>query len=134
MPMTFARSSMSGWPQGPQVSRLPSQPAPTRTPASFSRMIDGTVADVEVPSVTGNVSLRIPPGTQSGQMFNLRGRGLPRVNASGVGDLHVRVQLWTPETVSREEEALIRKLAEMQQAPKSREKGFWTRMKEALGA
>ncbi|HEX6053361.1 MAG TPA: molecular chaperone DnaJ [Gemmatimonadaceae bacterium] len=91
-------------------------------------------ADVEVPSVAANVSLRIPPGTQSGQMFNLRGRGLPRVNASGVGDLHVRVQLWTPETVSREEEALIRKLAETQQAPKSREKGFWTRMKEALGA
>jgi molecular chaperone DnaJ len=91
-------------------------------------------ADVEVPGVTNNVSLRIPPGTQSGQMFNLRGRGLPRVNASGVGDLHVRVQLWTPETVSREEESLLRKLAETQKAPQSREKGFWTRMKEALGA
>ncbi|MDF2773405.1 MAG: dnaJ [Geminicoccaceae bacterium] len=91
-------------------------------------------ADVEVPAVTSNVSLRVPPGTQSGQMFNLRGRGLPRVNASGVGDLHVRVQLWTPATISREEESLLRKLGEMQQAPQSREKGFWTRMKEALGA
>ena len=91
-------------------------------------------ADVEVPGVTNNVSLRVPPGTQSGQMFNLRGRGLPRVNASGVGDLHVRVQLWTPATVSREEEALLRNLAELQTAPQSREKGFWTRMKEALGA
>jgi molecular chaperone DnaJ len=91
-------------------------------------------ADVEVPAVTTNVSLRIPAGTQSGQVFNVRGRGLPRVNASGVGDLHVRVQLWTPDSVSREEEALIRKLAETQKAPQSREKGFWTRMKEALGA
>src|SRR5687768_9945823 len=91
-------------------------------------------ADVEVPAVTTNVSLRVPPGTQSGQMFNLRGRGLPRVNASGVGDLHVRVQLWTPATISREEESLLRKLGEMQQAPQSREKGFWSKMKEVLGA
>jgi len=91
-------------------------------------------ADVEVPAVTTNVSLRIPAGTQSGQIFNVRGRGLPRVNATGVGDLHVRVQLWTPDSVSRDEEVLIRKLAETQRAPQSREKGFWTRMKEALGA
>jgi DnaJ-class molecular chaperone len=35
--------------------------------------------------------------------FHLRGRGLPRVNASGTGDLHVRVQLWTPERVTDEE-------------------------------
>ena len=90
--------------------------------------------DVDVPAVTNTVSLRIPAGTQSGQVFNVRGRGLPRVNASGVGDLHVRVQLWTPDSVSREEEALLRKLAETQKAPQSREKGFWTRMKEALGA
>jgi molecular chaperone DnaJ len=90
--------------------------------------------DVDVPAVTGTVSLRIPPGTQSGQVFNVRGRGLPRVNASGVGDLHVRVQLWTPDSVSREEEALLRKLAEIEKAPQAREKGFWTRMKEALGA
>ena len=90
--------------------------------------------DVDVPAVTSTVSLRIPAGTQSGQVFNVRGRGLPRVNASGVGDLHVRVQLWTPDSISREEEALLRKLAETQKAPQSREKGFWTRMKEALGA
>ena len=99
---------------------------------SYPQLVLGD--DVEVPAVTNTVSLRIPPGTQSGQVFNVRGRGLPRVNASGVGDLHVRVQLWTPDSVSREEEALLRKLAETQKAPQSREKGFWTRMKEALGA
>ena len=99
---------------------------------SYPQLVLG--ADVEVPAVTNTVSLRVPPGTQSGQVFNVRGRGLPRVNASGVGDLHVRVQLWTPDSVSRDEEALLRKLAETQRAPQSREKGFWTRMKEALGA
>jgi len=99
---------------------------------SYPQLVLG--ADVEVPAVTTTVSLRVPAGTQSGQVFNVRGRGLPRVNASGVGDLHVRVQLWTPDSVTREEEALLRKLAETHKAPQSREKGFWTRMKEALGA
>ena len=99
---------------------------------SYPQLVLGD--DVEVPAVTTTVSLRIPPGTQSGQVFNVRGRGLPRVNASGVGDLHVRVQLWTPDAVTRDEEALLRKLAETSKVPQSREKGFWTRMKEALGA
>ena len=99
---------------------------------SYPQLVLG--ADVEVPAVTNTVSLRIPSGTQSGQVFNVRGRGLPRVNASGVGDLHVRVQLWTPDSVTRDEEALLKKLAETQKPPQSREKGFWTRMKEALGA
>ena len=93
-------------------------------------------ADVLVPGVTGELSLRVPAGTQSGQVFHLKGRGLPRVNASGVGDLHVRVQLWTPEKLSAREEQLVRELAELQQAaPTSgRSRGFWSKMKEALGA
>jgi molecular chaperone DnaJ len=69
-------------------------------------------------------------------VFHLKGRGLPRVNASGVGDLHVRVQLWTPEKVSGREEQLVRELGELQGAAPDhrREKGFWSKMKEALGA
>lgn len=93
-------------------------------------------ADVEVPTFAGRLTVRIPAGTQSGQVIHLRGRGLPRVNSSGVGDLHVRVQLWTPDHVTREEEALLRDLMALQQAPpeQARSKGFWSKMKEALGA
>ena len=92
-------------------------------------------ADVEVPAVIGSVSLRLPAGTQSGQVFNLRGRGLPRVNATGVGDLHVRVQLWTPDKVAAEEESLLKQLAALRDhAPQTRSKGFWNKMKEVLGA
>jgi molecular chaperone DnaJ len=90
-------------------------------------------ADVEVPGVTGPQTLHIPSGTQSGQVFTLRGRGLPRVNASGVGDLHVRVQVWTPQDLGDEEERLIEKLHEVQpKPPEKREKGFWAKMKEAI--
>jgi molecular chaperone DnaJ len=99
---------------------------------TYPQLVLGT--DIEVPAVGGVVSVRLPAGTQSGHVFHLRGRGLPRVNSTGVGALHVRVQRWTPETLSDEEAKLIRRLAEVQQHPKAREKGFWTKMKEALGA
>jgi len=90
-------------------------------------------AEVEVPGITGALSLGIPAGTQSGQVFTMRGKGLPRVNASGTGDLHVRVQVWTPSSLSREERALVEQLGEMQEKPpEKREKGFWAKMKEAI--
>ena len=92
-------------------------------------------ADVEAPVVNGNVSLRISPGTQSGQVLHLRGRGLPRVNASGIGDLHVRLQLWTPDVMSDEEKRLMQQLMELRpSAPAKREKGFWSKIKESLRA
>ena len=92
-------------------------------------------ADIEVPSVVGKLSLRVPAGTQSGQLFTLRGRGLPRVNANGVGNLHVRVQQWTPSEVSGEEKKLLQQLATLRPTvAQPRNKSFWSKMKDALGA
>lgn len=92
--------------------------------------------EVTVPTVDAAVTLQLPAATQSGQVFHLRGRGLPRVNSPGVGDLHVRVQLWTPEDVGEEERALLNRLSELRGSVPSdtRGKGFWAKMKEALGA
>ena len=93
-------------------------------------------AEIIVPTVASSATLKIPPGTQSGQVFHLRGRGLPRVNASGTGDLHIRVQLWTPDRLTDDERNLIERLNEVQKSVPldSRGKGFWAKMKEALGA
>ena len=91
-------------------------------------------ANVDVPMVTGSVSLQVPSGTQSGQVFNLRGRGLPRINSSTTGDLHVRLQLWTPDNLSEEEQTLINRLAEVQTVPAPRPKGLWSKIRESLGA
>ncbi|MES2179211.1 MAG: molecular chaperone DnaJ [Gemmatimonadota bacterium] len=92
-------------------------------------------ATVEVPTATSAVALSVPPATQSGQVFHLRGRGLSRVNAAGTGDLHVRVQLWTPDKMSDEEKRLLGRLGEIQGAvPTDRGKGLWAKMREALGA
>ncbi len=105
----------------------------TEALVSYTQLVFG--ADLQVSTVTGAVTLRVPPGTQSGHVFDLRGRGLPRVNASGVGDLHVRVQLWTPDEMTPTEEALLQQLANVEsKPPQTRAKGFWRKMKEALGA
>ncbi|NUO64556.1 MAG: molecular chaperone DnaJ [Gemmatimonadaceae bacterium] len=105
----------------------------TEVLVSYPQLVLGS--DIEVPNVTGPITLRVPAGTQSGQVFHLRGRGLPRVNSGGVGDLHVRVQLWTPDSVSGEERELLEKLAAFEKKPpESRDKGFWAKMREALGA
>jgi molecular chaperone DnaJ len=92
--------------------------------------------DLDIPLVQGTTTLRVPGGTQSGHVFHLRGKGLPRVNVGGSGDLHVSVQLWTPDDVTPEEEDLLRQLAVLRPrvAEERRGKGFWAKMKEALGA
>jgi len=105
----------------------------TEVLVTYSQLVLG--ADVTVPTVSSSVALSIPSGTQSGQIFHLRGRGLPRVNTSGTGDLHVRVQLWTPDRLTEREETLVQELAQVQKSvPVDRGKGFWTRMRDALGA
>lgn len=106
----------------------------TEVLVTYGQLVLGS--EIPIPTVTSSTTLKIPPGTQSGQVFHLRGRGLPRVNASGSGDLHVRVQLWTPDRLTDEEREIIERLNDVQKSvpQDSRGKGFWAKMKEALGA
>ena len=105
----------------------------TEVLVTYPQLVFG--ADLTVPTVTGSVVLSMPTGTQSGQVFHLRGRGLPRVNTGGTGDLHVRVQLWTPDRLTEKENQLIQELGTVQRSvPVDRGKSFWTRMRDALGA
>jgi molecular chaperone DnaJ len=57
--------------------------------------------EIEVPTLTGAARLKIPPGTQSGTLFRLRGKGLPNVHGHGHGDQHVRVMVEVPTRLSR---------------------------------
>jgi molecular chaperone DnaJ len=106
----------------------------TEVLVTYPQLVLGS--EVSVPTVTSHQTLQVPPGTQSGHVFHLRGRGLPRVNSGGTGDLHVRVQLWTPDRVTDEERQILSRLAQLQPGvpADSRGKGFWAKMKEALGA
>jgi molecular chaperone DnaJ len=106
----------------------------TEVLVTYSQLVLG--AELGVPTVSGHMALIVPPGTQSGHVFHCRGKGLPRVNAGGTGDLHVRIQLWTPERLTDEERQLVTRLGELQPGVPAdgRGKGFWAKMKEALGA
>ena len=66
--------------------------------------------DAEVPTVSGKVRVKIVPGTQSGKILRLRGKGLPNVNGYGSGDLLVNVNVWVPKKLSRDEEKIMQNL------------------------
>jgi molecular chaperone DnaJ len=70
-------------------------------------------AKIEVPTIEGKAQLRIPPGTQSGQKFRLRARGVPSLrNANARGDQFVEVQITLPKVVSEETKDLLRRYAQ----------------------
>ena len=78
-------------------------------PIAYTDAILGTTA--EVPTLTNKVSLKIPAGTQSGQVFRLKGKGFPRVGGFGTGDMLVRITVDTPINVSGRQKELIEELA-----------------------
>jgi len=65
---------------------------------------------VEIPIIDGKVKIKIDPGTEAGKILRLRGKGIPDVNGYGVGDLLVQINLWTPKTITKEEEKMLEKL------------------------
>jgi molecular chaperone DnaJ len=101
-------------------------------PLSFSQVALG--GEYIVPSATGEEQVTIPAGTQTDSVIRLRGKGLPHLGQDGKGDLHVRVHVWTPESLTAEQERLFRELAKVEGAPPKRSSGFWSRVKEALRA
>ncbi len=88
---------------------------------------------VEVPTLDGNVRFDIHPGTQSGEIKRLKGKGLPSVQAHGRGDQFVHVNVFTPKRVSERERELLEELREspnFQPDGNSKEKGFFDKVKD----
>ncbi|HEX6559805.1 MAG TPA: molecular chaperone DnaJ [Longimicrobiales bacterium] len=104
-------------------------------PITFTQAALG--AEVDVPTVAGTAKVKIPAGTQSGKLLRLRGKGLPHLQGGGHGDMIVRVVVWTPARLTPEQEALIRKLAKIEekapdQVESEEDRGFWSRVREAF--
>lgn len=74
-------------------------------PIGFAAGVLGSTVDV--PTLDGQVALKIPPETQSGRVFRLRGKGVRSVRVSGVGDLFCRVQIETPVHLTDEQKHLL---------------------------
>jgi molecular chaperone DnaJ len=67
--------------------------------------------EIEVPTVQGNVNLKVPAGTQTGTKFRLRGKGIKNVHGRGTGDQHVVVKVNTPKKMSEKQKELMREFA-----------------------
>ncbi len=81
-------------------------------PISFSQAALGTV--IEVPGLDHQTTeLKIPAGTQSAEVFKLKGRGIKELRSQRSGDLFVRVMVKTPQSLTKEERDLLRRLAEL---------------------
>lgn len=91
--------------------------------------------EINVPTVYGDVKLKIPAGTQTGTNFRLRGKGAPKLRGNGNGDQTVRVKVMTPRNLSEDQKAALRQFAEVS-GDKINEsessEGFFDKMKDAF--
>ena len=79
-------------------------------PISFTQAVLGS--SIKVPTLKKEGKLRIPEGTQSGSVFRMKGKGFPKLDGRGTGDLYVRVIVETPRQLSREQRHLLEQLDE----------------------
>jgi molecular chaperone DnaJ len=93
-------------------------------------------AEIEIPTVDGPVEMKIPAGTQPGQQFRLRGKGVPNVRGGIRGDQIVTLRVMTPTELTAEQRELLERLGDTLGEPDLREthrRGFIDRIKDALG-
>jgi molecular chaperone DnaJ len=91
--------------------------------------------EVEIPTLEEPHRLKINPGTQSGDVLTLRGKGIPHLRSGGRGDLHVQVQVVTPKHLTPEQKKLVRDLAQTLEGAAPREgKNIFGKVKDALSS
>lgn len=90
-------------------------------------------AEVQVPTIDGEETIKIPAGTQSGTLLTLRGRGVPHLRGGGRGDQIVRLQVQTPTHLSEEQKELLARLADTFQTPANgADRNLFDRIKDAF--
>ena len=85
-----------------------------KLPVTFPEAVLG--ARVVAPTLEGETKMTVPEGTQNGQTFRLRGKGMPHLKGNGQGDLYVTADVVVPKNLSDESKALIRELGRMNPA------------------
>jgi molecular chaperone DnaJ len=98
---------------------------------TFQDAVFGT--NVEVPTIDGKAKIKIPPGTQSGKIFRLKGKGFPAVNSYEKGDQLIHVNIWTPQQLSAEEKSMMESMqgsVNFQPKPEKGDKSFFDKVRE----
>ena len=89
--------------------------------------------EVEIPCLDGKYKVKVEPGTQSGTVVRLRGKGLPSVNSYGTGDLYVKIAVWIPKKLTKEEKALFESMRHNDSIvpnPTKEDKSFFEKLKD----
>jgi molecular chaperone DnaJ len=90
--------------------------------------------DITVPTLDGDESLKVPPGTQSGKILKMRGKGIPRLHHGGRGDQLVRVTVWVPTKLNPDDKKKLRELDRSGTfEPPKGNKTFFDKLRETLG-
>jgi molecular chaperone DnaJ len=87
----------------------------------------------EVPTIDGKAKIKIEPGTQSGKLLRLKGKGIPEINSYHRGDEIIHVNIWTPKVLNAEERDILERLREspnFKPQPGKNDKSFFDKMKE----
>jgi molecular chaperone DnaJ len=94
-------------------------------PVSYTTLVFG--GEIKVPTIDGKAKVKIPPGTESGTVFRLRGKGLPDLQRGGRGNQHVKVEVEIPNKVSGREKEILEELREIRGEEKAepRKKGIF---------
>lgn len=100
-------------------------------PLTFAQAALGD--EIEIPTLTGKVKLKIPAGTQTGTYFRLKGKGVPRLRGHGQGDQHVKVVVVTPSRLNEQQKELLREFARLSgEETHERDQNIFERMKKAF--
>ena len=89
--------------------------------------------EVEIPCLDGKYKVKVEPGTQSGTVVRLRGKGLPSVNSYGTGDLYVKIAVWIPKKLTKDEKALFESMRHNDSIvpnPTKEDKSFFEKLKD----
>jgi molecular chaperone DnaJ len=102
---------------------------------SFPDAVTGT--QLEVPTLDGKVRIKIDAGTQPGKLLRLRSKGLPSIEGHGKGDMLISINVWTPQTLSKDEKEIIEKLSQSKNFapnPTKKDRGFFEKIRDMFGA
>ena len=98
---------------------------------NFSEAVLGTSKEVE--TVTGKVKIKIDPGTQSGKILRLKGKGLPSIERYGTGDFLIHTNVWTPQELDKEQRQFFEKMSDNSNftpSPNNTDKSFFEKVKD----
>ncbi len=100
-------------------------------PLTFAQAALGD--EIEIPTLTEKVKLKIPAGTQTDTYFRLKGKGVPRLRGYGQGDQHVKVVVVTPTNLTDEQKELLREFSKLSgENTNGQQQSLFERMKKAF--